>query len=555
MNFPFLHYLGTGRSFLYVFVAILYSIFSVVNYVALFPLVGIALSGRDQFYSEIVQKKMPVLAHPFVEQNVLEVFAGSVLLIYLFKFSIGIYFSVLAGQFGELYMCHLRGLLVRRFEEQSFTRTNSDKADYAYEFNLVSKVGSLNWAFINFNIKAATALFAFVTLISLFPKLVLIVAAFSVIWTLVLLPILAVTRRESIRYLGSQRMLNRFMFEHLNSIEIIRVFEMEGLRNARKNELSTEAIRSNIWMSGARQAAGSVQEVLMVGLILIVLYFSSVLTMSATALITFGYVFSKFLGNLNEASGFLSTGLEIVPLVSELRDRGVVGFDSTESKLAKSSPAPSGRAQSFRLKNFTVYSRGTKLVADANFEARLGDKIQIVGPNGVGKSSLLKAILGLLPAQGSILINGRPLEEGIGTNMKFFSYLPQGDAFFDGTIFQNITMFDDSRMPRLQELLRELSLDLSTYFQAGGETVLQDNASSLSGGQRQIVSLLRALVKDAGVLVMDEFTNHLSEDLVRRVSRHLASRDDQIIILTSHSSLDFVNRQLTLTNQALYEHS
>jgi thiol reductant ABC exporter CydD subunit len=195
----------------------------------------------------------------------------------------------------------------------------------------------------------------------------------------------------------------------------------------------------------------------------------------------------------------------------------------------------------------------------ACLELMPGERVAIVGASGAGKSSLLAAIVGLVPATaGSITLDGLPQDQADPARWRErFSYLPQHPQLFSGSLADNIRLGqaappaarDD---PRLAEALAVAQVaGLAGSLPGGLDAQLGEGGERLSAGERQRVALARALCRpDAAVVVLDEPTAHLDAStearLVAALQQWLGGRS---LLVASHRPrlLGLADRVITLT--------
>lgn len=177
---------------------------------------------------------------------------------------------------------------------------------------------------------------------------------------------------------------------------------------------------------------------------------------------------------------------------------------------------------------------------DISFTARPGDTIGIIGPSGEGKTTLLRLLLGLLkPGNGSLV-----METADGTSVRvsdstrrFCSYVPQENTVFSGSIADNLRLVaPDAEVSDLIQVLKQADAwDFISRLPDGINTVIGERGVNFSEGQIQRISIARALLRKAPVLIMDEPTSSLDTETEERVLRNILSCNQmQTRIITSH---------------------
>ncbi len=180
-------------------------------------------------------------------------------------------------------------------------------------------------------------------------------------------------------------------------------------------------------------------------------------------------------------------------------------------------------------------------LAGVSFDAKLGQTIAFVGPSGSGKSTLVKLLVGLYtPAAGEVFYNGVAT-----TDLRYnrvrrqIGFVTQETYLFAGTIRDNIRFVKpDASDEEIVAAMRQASCAyLLERSKDGLDTVIGERGMKLSGGEKQRLSIARALVRQPALLIFDEATSaldSLTEEQITNTVREISARATQITILIAH---------------------
>lgn len=203
---------------------------------------------------------------------------------------------------------------------------------------------------------------------------------------------------------------------------------------------------------------------------------------------------------------------------------------------------------------YFYYEKGNDLFSSLSFNLKKGDTIGIVGSSGSGKSTLVSIILGFLrPVKGQVLLDGVSVNE---VNVSdYFSYVPQFPFISNDTLINNIVYpGGDKDIKHIRELMDSLGLsDLHNGKIAELDDIVGENGIHLSGGQAQRVALIRAIIQDKKIIVIDEGTSALDPDSSKKVIQILNRiKEEKIIIVISHREdiLEICNKVYSLDKKA-----
>ncbi len=187
-----------------------------------------------------------------------------------------------------------------------------------------------------------------------------------------------------------------------------------------------------------------------------------------------------------------------------------------------------------------AYEEEKWVYRDARFQARPGEIVALIGPSGQGKTTTLNLLLGLYhPQRGQVRVGnpgGRMLRASSSTRC-LFSYIPQGNTLFTGTIADNMRMVKPEATD--EEIWSALEAACAWEFverlEKGMDTEVRERGNRFSEGQKQRLSIARALLADAPVMILDEATSALDVATERRVLRRIIRREPhRTVIVAAH---------------------
>lgn len=213
--------------------------------------------------------------------------------------------------------------------------------------------------------------------------------------------------------------------------------------------------------------------------------------------------------------------------------------------------------KSIDFENITFKYNRDLIFDNASVKIEKGDFAAITGISGIGKSTLLKLLLGVIyPESGTISLNdgkfGRIVDKA---TRDLFSYVPQGNMLLSGTLYENITFMCEGKTEA--DIMRAIRISCSDEFVSelpdGLQTVIGERGMGLSEGQVQRIAIARAILYDAPILLLDEATSALDEATEERLLRNLRELDNRTCIIITHkpAALNVCNKEIRIDNKKI----
>lgn len=256
------------------------------------------------------------------------------------------------------------------------------------------------------------------------------------------------------------------------------------------------------------------------------------------------YVFARFMPRLIAAYRRVQALAGALPILEVVMKLQAACEEAAEPLHGNARPIALTRAVQFDRVSFTYEQRGERSALDeVTLEMPMGRTTAIVGLSGSGKSTAVDLLLGLLtPTSGCVRVDGQPLDGSVLTSWREqVSYVPQDTFLFHDTVRANLVWArPDATDADLWRALRMAAADRFVEdLPQGLDTIVGERGVLVSGGERQRLSLSRALLRRPRILVLDEATSALDSETEGRIQQAIEGlhRQMTIVIVTHRLSM------------------
>jgi ATP-binding cassette, subfamily B, bacterial len=330
--------------------------------------------------------------------------------------------------------------------------------------------------------------------------------------------------------------------ESLRNIELVKSLGLANQEIARLNATTAKILKLELkkvrYLRGLSFIQGTCVNILRTSIMALMLY------LIYTRAITVGQFFSLFiysffifgplqeLGNIINVYRETEASLNVFEAILQMRK---------EPKPLNPQPLEDLRTLTFERVTFQHQSAASPAVSEISFTVRRGETVAFVGPSGAGKTTLVKLLVGLYrPAAGRISYNGiAETDIDLDALRERIGFVTQDTQLFSGTIRENLLFVNPNASDGdCLDVLRQAACDsLLARADRGLDTVIGEGGVKVSGGEKQRLSIARALLRRPQLLVFDEATSSLdslTEEGVVDTIRSVAVSGDAITILIAH---------------------
>jgi ATP-binding cassette subfamily B protein len=330
--------------------------------------------------------------------------------------------------------------------------------------------------------------------------------------------------------------------ESLRNIELVKTLGLArqevGRLNATTEKILQLELKKVRYLRSLSFLQGTSVNLLRTGILFLMLY------LIFSQQITVGQFFSLFIysffifGPLQEMGNIINIYRETEASLNKLEE-----VLEIEPELRPRQPVPLGELEAVEFENVTFKHQTANRPAleDVSFRASRGETIAFVGPSGAGKTTLVKLLVRLYqPQQGNVRYNGTPADQVDPDELREqIGFVTQDTQLFSGSIRENLLFVrpDATDEECLDVLHRAAADSILARADKGLSTVIGEGGVKVSGGEKQRLSIARALLRRPRLLVFDEATSSLdsiTEEEITKTIRKVADRADSITILIAH---------------------
>jgi ATP-binding cassette, subfamily B, bacterial MsbA len=394
------------------------------------------------------------------------------------------------------------------------------------------------------------------------PKLALLVVQVAVIMAVVVNGFKRAIKRSSTRIREAIAELTARAFEVVSGLRIVKSFQMERHEAKEFRDRSLGMARAKVRLARLGAIYSSSVDLLNMVALLVIVWFAAPTVVAGTMatgafLAVLGYMDKMFksLVSLSKANIKFQKAIAAGDRVFAIMDTPA---EVAETPEGLAPPMIEGRITFDRVT--FGYRPNQNVLENFSLVIEPGETVAVVGSSGVGKSTVVNLLLRFYePSSGQILFDEYPIRQlKLGYLRSKIGLVLQEPVLFSGTVRENVRYGNPRATEEdIVEAARAANAhDFIATLPQGYDTEIGERGVSLSVGQRQRIAIARALLKDPGILILDEATSNIdseSESMIQEALRRLAGRRTMIVIGHRLSSIMDADRIVVLEDGGIAE--
>jgi subfamily B ATP-binding cassette protein MsbA len=340
----------------------------------------------------------------------------------------------------------------------------------------------------------------------------------------------------------AERNFSEKLMDILNYMPLVKGFSQEKREIDSFSKISSREIKKDTELQRKMQLFNPIQEILSTTSTLIVAGAMGFLTIAdpninAASAIVFLYLLLRLTPSVANISSFDTRLASITPQTKILQSI----FDDTEKYIIKGGDKEfNGLKDKIEIKNLSFeYDQNKKVLEGVTFTIKKGENIALIGPSGAGKTTIANLLLRFYECpKGSIFIDGIDINQYNVEQLKSkMAFVSQDIMLFNDTIEANI-MYSNPEISKekLAEIFRKTALtETISSLKDKEKTLIGEKGAKLSGGEKQRISIARALARDAEILILDEPTSSLDPKTENTISEIMNTDfKDKTVLVIAH---------------------
>ena len=351
--------------------------------------------------------------------------------------------------------------------------------------------------------------------------------------------------------------LNAFVQEHISGMQVVQVFAAEEKEMKKFTKINEQHKQANIKAIFAYSVFFPVVEVVLALSIGLIVWWVAGQSLDAGMLVAF----ILFLNQIFRPLRMIADKFNVLQMGMVAAERVFKVLDNTDVTLNDGLYAPEHVKGAIEFKKVKfAYQEPQWVLKDIDFKVAAGETVALVGHTGSGKTSIISILNRLYPYQsGAILLDGHPIESYTLDRLRGSVGVVLQDVFlFSGSVYDNITLRNPSiRKEQVQEAAKMIGMhDFIMQLPGGYDYHVMERGATLSLGQRQLLSFIRALLYNPSILILDEATSSIdteSEQLIENAIETLIQGRTSIVIAHRLSTIRKADKIIVLDKGEIKE--